>query len=244
MEGAVCPRLRTGDEGCCCETLERDSVSAVRKGAEVSALFAVAIRLDPERFNRPPAMPSRDLRERRPLSCVPVSTEESPSLDLGVRWKKEGVRRDFGLVPASVVAAMDCEPALDGDCSASLSFCPDRISLLREATLARRSELDLVREAAVDVSVSAAFDPVKEASSADRGSEEVMTSSIGSATVHCIETSLVDEPREAVSLSLPRLGLRTASAATSASSCMRGLRGDLGVSILSLLSPLMVDTKL
>ena len=199
-------------------------------------LLPVAIRLDPDRFSRPPAMPRRDLRESRPLSCVLVSADEGPSLDLGVRWKKAGVRRDLGLVPASLAAAIDWELAAAASCSASLSFCPDRISLPSEATLVRRRELDLGREGGVAAaSDAAAFDPVKDASSAAvGGSEDVMTSSIGSATAHCIETSLVEEPREAVSLRTPRLGFRTASAATSASSCIRGLSGDLGVGILSL----------
>ncbi len=72
----------------------------------------------------------------------------------------------------------------------------------------------------------------------------MIISSTGSATVHCIETSLVEEPRDAGSLSVPELGFRTARAATSASSCIRGLSGDLGVGTLSLWSPLTMDTKL
>jgi hypothetical protein len=66
------------------------------------------------------------------------------------------------------------------------------------------------------------------------GSVDEMISSIGSATAHCIKTSLVEERREVESLGTFNLGFRTASAAASAISCVRGLSGDLGVGNLSL----------
>lgn len=98
----LCPRLRTEDAPSC------NVVAA-------SALVAVVLRRDPERLRRPPAMPRRDLRDSRPLSCVLESRVPELSLDLGVRRKKEGVRRAFGLVPGSPETARLCELAGDGN---------------------------------------------------------------------------------------------------------------------------------
>lgn len=106
------------------------------------------MRRDPDLLSKPPAMPKRDLRERRPLSFVPASVVVGPSLDLGARWKKAGVRLALGLDPASAEVAREWELPLEGNRSASLSFCPVLINLLREATLVRRNELDFGRKGA------------------------------------------------------------------------------------------------
>lgn len=159
------------------------------------------------------------------------------------------MRLALGLMPGSPEATTDCEPESTEDRSASLSFCDVRISLPRDATLARRNTLDLDLDLGKDVvdtsPLAAASDALELASWTGAASDEASISSTGSAVAHCIETSLVDEPRETLSLSMLVLGLRTASAAISARSWMRGLSGDLGVGNLSLFSqPLTVETKL
>lgn len=195
-------------------------------------------------------MPKRDLRDKRPLSVVLESVMDEPSLDLGARWKKDGVRRDLGLVLGSPGAASEFELEPVGNWSVSLSLCDVRISRPKDATLARRRALDFGREeeatetASVSVLVPFVALPKDRSSGVGTPGDEII-SSTGSTPAHCIDTSFVEEPRERLSLSLPRLGLRTASAATSASSCKRGLSGVLGVGILSPLSPpLKEDMKL
>lgn len=187
-----------------------------------------------------------DLRDRRPLSWLAESADCGGSLDLGVRWKNDGVRLVFGLVPDDSVEAVSVwESALESGCSTSLSFC--RMSRPSEATLARRREPDLEGRLEVGAASDAEAERASEAVSSERTSAtgEAIISSTGSTMVHCIATSWADEPREAASLRRPRLGWRTARAATSASSWMRGLSGDLGVRTFSLLSPpLVVETKL
>lgn len=87
-EAFDCPRLRTGVKADC-EALWAEPVSGARAviglAAAASALLATACRRDPERLSKPPAMPKKDLRERRSLSCVFESVIEELSLDLGVR---------------------------------------------------------------------------------------------------------------------------------------------------------------
>ena len=196
-----------------------------------SVLLAVATRRDPERLSKPPAIPKIDLREALPVSCTPASLAVGPSLDLGARWKNDGARLDFGLLLASVDADSDWEAALDKGASTSLlSLCPVLISLPSDATLVRRNELDL--GLALVTELSGSMTPVDSADTS--GSVDEMISSIGSATAHCIETSLVEERREVELLSTFKLGFRTASATASAISCVRGLSGDLGVGNLSL----------
>ncbi len=135
-------------------------------------------------------MPRSDLRDSRPLSCVLGSRVPELSLDLGVRRKKEGVRRAFGLVPGSPETARFCELAGDGNWSVSLSLCDVLISLLIDATLARRRAPDFGREEGTAASASASVGRVSDVSSADgRDSEASIISSTGSAAASCIETS-------------------------------------------------------